>query len=267
MPTDDSRRETRIYDLDYFSGSQMFLYIGDVWVDEVTSLEYRVRNTKQPIYGYASQLYDDIAAGQILVEGTFTINFKEQGYLWAVLQRYYTQGTLVIEDGDKKKDKFQKREAELRQAHRAIGTEPFNPAQPVYTKNGTYIPRASIERVTQGNATRSELGKFYHDMAAYASADVNSPKDKAFEALAEAFEDQVWVSRDNNTLNSQIRRVDDEIFDGFDIYVVFGNYTIPKANHTVQKIIGVNITQWGKGIEINGMPIQEQYDFIAKTVA
>jgi len=273
MSRTENRRETRVYDLDYFSGSQMFLYIGDVWIDEVTSLEYRIENTKQPIYGYASQLYDDMAAGQILVRGRFTINFKEQGYLWAVLQRYYNQGYEANFVGPPSpvgplSDKFLESQSKLNtDAYRRSGGMQNNSSRPVMTKNATAIGRASIERVMQGNASPSELSKFYHGMAAYATSDVSNPRDAAFEALAEAFEDQVWVTGDNDVLNSQIRRVDEQLFDGFDIYVVFGNYAEPKANHTVQKIIGVNINAWGKTIEINGLPIQEQYEFIAKTVA
>lgn len=256
---------TDVYDLDYFSGSQMFLYVGDVWIDEVTSLEYSISQQKRPLYGYASQLYDDVAAGQVIVQGSFTINFKEQGYLWAVLRRFknVSESTVGFSfDTAGKKARSKQRDRMLNRDRFGQGS-----SRPVIGSNGTKIRRASIERVAQGDVTKQELFDFYNQLAGFATFDINSPKDKTFEDIAEVFEDQVWTVSDNNTLNRQVRRVDDNNFDGFDMYVVFGNYANPRANHTVSKIIGVNITSQGKRVQIDGMPIQEQYTFFARSVA
>ena len=51
------------------------------------------------------------------------------------------------------------------------------------------------------------------------------------------------------------------------MYVVFGNFLNNKANHTVQKIIGVRLLSQGKQVQVGGQPVQEQYTFIAKSVA
>jgi hypothetical protein len=128
------------------------------------------------------------------------------------------------------------------------------------------VSRASIERIVQGDVTKQDRYDFYQDLAGYATFDVNSPKDKIFEDIVEAFEDEVWKTGDNEDLLKQIRRTDDNIFDDFDIYVAMGNYSVPGANHTVQKLVGVRLTSQGKGIEIGGAPIQESYEFIARTV-
>src|SRR5678809_314400 len=77
-----------IYDLDYFSSQQAALYIGDVFVDEVIALSYSVQQSKTPIYGYASQLFDAVSHGTVIVQGQFSVNFKESGYLWLILHRY-----------------------------------------------------------------------------------------------------------------------------------------------------------------------------------
>jgi hypothetical protein len=240
---------TAIYDLDYFSGAQMFLYIGDVWIDEVTSLSYECRQDKSPIYGYASQLWDDCAAGHVIVMGQFSINYKEQGYLWAVLNR-----NKKLSSGGQG-------------------------ARPGYGANSAMnITRQSVERVLQGNATRGEMSQFYVDLAGYASYDedvYNSKtgqfgkgRDTTFENVVEEFEDAIWTKSINNAkLEEMTRRTDDNMFDGFDIYVVFGNYMEPKANHTVQKIIDVRLTSQSKLIKIDGEPVQEVYQFIAQTVA
>lgn len=262
MPTNPT---TKIYDLDYFSGSQTFLYIGDVWVDEVTGLQFQIQQNKQPIYGYASQLWDDVSAGRVMVQGGFSINFKEAGYLWAVLRRYseITTSQALGESGIKSnKDAERKDKALLRR-----NSIPQKNNKPVVGSNARRTQRATIERIVQGKATKGELNQFYVDLAGFSTFDIENPKDKIFEDIVEEFEDQIWKEKvDNSTLNSQIRRTDDVIFDGFDIYVVWGNYSNPRANHTVQKITDVRLLGQGKTIVIDGQPIQENYSFIARSI-
>ena len=77
-----------IYNVDYYSGAQVGIFIGDILVDEVTSMQYMVRQSRRPLYGYADTLYRAMAKGQVIVQGQFTINFKEAGYLWVILDRY-----------------------------------------------------------------------------------------------------------------------------------------------------------------------------------
>jgi hypothetical protein len=260
----------RIYDLDYFDDSDVFLYIGDVWVDEVTSLQYVCRQDKTPLYGYASQLFDGTAAGHVLVQGSFTINFKEQGYLWAVLRRYFDMGpSNPIFTSDKKSvyDPVEAAKSKKLVSGKMGVNWQEKGGKPIVGSNGTQVSRYTIEQLTQGNATKQQRSDFYQDLSRYATFDTKSSKDKIFEDIVEAFEDEVWAAgATNEHLTSQIRRMDDNVFDDFDIYVVMGDYTNPKANHTVQKIVGVRLTSQGKGVSIGGGNIQEEYQFIARTV-
>jgi len=227
--------DTQVYDLDYFSGSQMFLYIGNVWLDEVTSLQYTTQQIKTPIYGYASQLWDDCAAGHVLVQGQFSINFKEQGYLWATLRRTKNVSSEQAYAGAEGIKNIAKKDKRL-----GITRAPRD-RRPIWGSNATRVSRQSLERIMQGRATKGEEYQFYQDLAGYATFDVASPRDKIFEDVVEYYEDQIWAKGvTNDRLKTQIRRTDDNRFDGFDIYVVFGNYANPRANHTVQKIIDVH---------------------------
>jgi len=135
--------------------------------------------------------------------------------------------------------------------------------RPVVGSNGTQISRFTIEQLAQGKATLQERTQFYQSLAGYSTFDVKSAKDKVFEDIVEAFEDEVW-NQSNEGLLSQIRRTDDNVFDDFDIYVAMGDYANPKANHTVQKIVGVRLTSQGKAVNIGGGNIQEEYQFIAR---
>ena len=265
---------TNIYDSDYFDGPKMFLYIGDVWVDEITSLEYVTRQAKMPIYGYASHLFDDVTPGRVMVEGRFTINYKEQGYLWAVLRRYFeiyeskaygsSENSQASNDRDRalmeKHNDFQR--LENGKIIPGAGTQ-----SPLVGSNGTRISRANIERLISGEAGRTERYDFYNQVGGFATVSNKNAKDRIFEDIVQVFEDQVWTHSQNNTLDSQIRRTDHNRFDGFDMYVVFGDYSNPGANHTVQKIMGVRLLSQSKMIQIDGSPIQEEYTFIAKSTA
>lgn len=73
--------------LDYVNASQARIYIGGVLVDEVYDLQYSYRESKEPIYGYNSKYYDAILPGNVLVYGSFTINYIHDAYLYAVLSR------------------------------------------------------------------------------------------------------------------------------------------------------------------------------------
>ena len=254
---------TAIYDLDYFTGSQCFLYIGDVWIDEVTSLQYEQTQEKTSLFGYASQLRDDVAAGHVNVRGTFSINFKESGYLWIILRRHFNAASDATYGANEGLKSPNYKDAKLG----ITSSKTIKDRRAVWGSNGTRIARESIERIAQGNATRGEEYQFYQDMAGFATMGVSSPKDKVFEDIVEEFEDQIWSKSINNyDLNNQIRRSDDNAFDGFDIYVVFGNYSTPGANHTVNKIIGVTLTGVSKSVMIDGSPIQEVYEFTAQSV-
>lgn len=262
-------QSTGVYDLEYFSGSQMFLYIGDVWIDEITSLQYTRSQNKTPIYGYASQLFDDVAAGQVIVQGAFSINFKEQGYLWAVLRRWKNISlaeALAGTDPLKNRDGTGMTAAEkalLRAGKRTPIV--WNEEQGQHQA----IQRQGLERVIQEKTTTAEAYKFYSDLAGYSSYDPRmkgKARDTKFEDIMENFEDQVWrtdISNDN--LKAMIRNPDDNVFDGFDMYVVFGNYAARGPNHTVQKITNIHLTSQGKLVKIDGEPIQEMYEFLAQT--
>lgn len=253
-----------IYDLDYYDASQQSIYIGDVLVEEITSIQYSLQQSKTPIYGYASQLFDDTSAGQVIVSGSFTINFKEAGYLWAVLRRYFNVSAIEAGVSGAKKDSqlLTVREGSVRTMPDLVNTTGDR-----VMSNGTRISRASIERMAQGEATRQERFNFYQGLASYATFDVKNPRDKVFEDIVEAFEDEIWNPSVTNTgLNSQIRRSDDNKFDGFDIYQVFGNYAIPTANHTTVKIIGVRLTSLGRRVAVGTGPIQEEYTFLARSL-
>jgi hypothetical protein len=253
----------RYYDLEYFSGSQCSAYIGDVWVDDMSFIQWQRTQEKTPLYGYASQLFDDTAAGHVIVNGAFSINFKESGYVWAILRRYFSLDT-DFSTVTGAPEILRKAQSSALTAGK-LGSDYGIGGRPVIGSNGTRVSRATIERLLQGKASRKERYDFYHDLAGYATFSPGTGKDKVFEDIVEIFEDQIWKTADNTKLLEQIRRVDDNVFDGFDIYVLFGNYANPKVNHTCVKIVGVRLIGEGMSVGADGEPLQMVYNFLART--
>jgi len=75
-------------DLRYYSGAQTSLFIGNIWVDDIDQISFTTKSSKAPIYGYGSTHFDFVTKGSTLVQGNFSINFREPNYLWAVLKNY-----------------------------------------------------------------------------------------------------------------------------------------------------------------------------------
>lgn len=86
----NNRQNGTTINKEYFSGTQTSLFIGDVWVDDILSIEYNVQDSKTPKYGYGSQHFDFVTKGSMLVTGSFIINFREPNYLWLLIERYRT---------------------------------------------------------------------------------------------------------------------------------------------------------------------------------
>jgi hypothetical protein len=82
----DTRLEYQLFSEDYFSGADVNLFFGDIWVDEAISLNFQLQEEVLPIYGYASYTFDAVARGRRLIQGSFGINFKQVGYLQQILE-------------------------------------------------------------------------------------------------------------------------------------------------------------------------------------
>ena len=76
------------YEENYFSGSDVGIYIGDKWVDDIVSLQYGTINNKAPMYGYASTHFDAVGKGTTIVQGQFGIVFSKSEYFKKILENY-----------------------------------------------------------------------------------------------------------------------------------------------------------------------------------
>lgn len=82
----DTRVEYQIFNEDYFSGADVNLFFGDIWIEEATGIQFALSEEVLPVFGYRSFTMDTVARGRRMVQGQFSINFKSTGYLQQVLQ-------------------------------------------------------------------------------------------------------------------------------------------------------------------------------------
>lgn len=72
---------------EYFCGANITLNLNDVIVDDIVGISYRVMDSAKPIYGYSSRLFDAVAPGQKLIQGTFVVNYRGPNYIYDALKR------------------------------------------------------------------------------------------------------------------------------------------------------------------------------------
>jgi hypothetical protein len=69
------------------------MYIGNVFVDELDSVQFVLQDNKIPVYSYTGRYFSAIGQGRSLVQGQIAVNFISEGYLYAVLDNYQISAT------------------------------------------------------------------------------------------------------------------------------------------------------------------------------
>lgn len=72
----------------YFTITGARIYVGNLFIDEVNTIQYGLQDNAVPVFGYASRFYDALGQGRSMVQGQLTLNFVTEGYLYTVLQEY-----------------------------------------------------------------------------------------------------------------------------------------------------------------------------------
>lgn len=251
-----TQSKTTIYDQEYFSGSQVNLYIGDVLVDEVTGIQFQVTEQKRVWYGYGSQLFDAVSKGVILIEGQFSINYKESGYLHLVLERYQKlinqhKNNLLFREssgGARTKDGI----AKLKRNN--IETQTF--------------VDSVVNRTGKPPLTREQEQQLFQSLSGFNNPDSRDKKVPGAlgtaEDMFERFENMVWGE---SVENKEERMITHKSLQDFSVTITYGDFnTTDRVNHTVQELQGVHLTSQGQMIKIDGDNIQEHYTFVARNL-
>lgn len=240
---------SQTYEYDYFSGSQISIYFGNLLVDDIEAIQFSVSQSKRPIYGYASQYFHSVADGQVIVEGSFVIAFKESNYIISALNYYQNKAPIELQ---KEKDQYK------------------------HVVSGRNV---DLEYYFKNQGEKSDLGKNTLDLNVLES--VIALDDNAWERTAEDFQNYLWKSKkgaDSDYLTGNLavgavgqetmneyRRADQ--YPSIDIWVLYGDLSRPSTNTTIKKLIDVHIIGEGQTIQVGGDNIHEEYRFFARNLA
>lgn len=97
MPVQQTALEDK-YQLQYYTGSQASIWVGDIMVEEVFGIHFQATQNIVPIWGYASPFFDAVARGKVLIHGAFTINFIDEGYLYWILHKANADRAVINND-------------------------------------------------------------------------------------------------------------------------------------------------------------------------
>lgn len=70
----------------YYTATQARIYVGNLFIDEIDTLQFVLQDNTVPIFGYSSRYLDAYGQGRSLVQGQLALNFVTEGYLYTVLQ-------------------------------------------------------------------------------------------------------------------------------------------------------------------------------------
>ena len=70
----------KYYPYTYFSGANVTVEIGNENAFECAGISFMVNESNQPVYGYASTLYDAVIPGRRIIQGSFVVNFVGEDF-------------------------------------------------------------------------------------------------------------------------------------------------------------------------------------------
>jgi hypothetical protein len=89
---------TNFYPYDYFCGANVFITVDGQPLLEAAGISYTEQDSMQPIYGYSSRLFDAVAPGQKIIQGTLVVNQVDPDYLFeSILMGRDTSGSPLEE--------------------------------------------------------------------------------------------------------------------------------------------------------------------------
>lgn len=232
IPIPNTSTNYRHHTANYYSGSDIRIFFGDIWVDEITNIDFTLVEQVAPIFGYASYTWDRVARGNRYVQGQFSINFKETGYLQMVLNSL---------SSDIEKD-----------------------------PNTGYFNKAEYEKEMTIEALLKQKNQDFHELADDLEASFWGEGNKTdyvqkHEKTTFFYPNIGGVNGEYGDLSFNQNNLHEH---GFNIVITYGGVCMDgRANdshETVQTIMGVQLTSVGQQVGPDGQPIQEVYQFIAR---
>jgi hypothetical protein len=277
-PSQDLINNYRIFPSDYFTGCDTAILFGDTFIDEIVNLQFSIQEQVLPLYGYADYRFRSIAHGNRIVTGSFTINFKEAGYIFLILERMRSLGTL--DRNNQTRENWSMKDVEQ------LYKEWLEREAKSHAPNN--------QELASGAADAFETIADYYERAHWGDKDTNyqpfiykDQNGKVIQNYSGKQDGQLWM----NFVNDFRARRTNPYFDvPFTITVSYGDNAAAFAarqdgvyqeiygskygpgktqlpiEETVKTINGVHIFSAQQVMDLSGHPTQEVYQFMAQDV-
>ena len=70
----------------FYSTIDAEIYFGDYFVECCNAIDWTVQQNTQPLFGYNSYIYDEVAQGNRIIQGRFAITVPSPNYLYKMLE-------------------------------------------------------------------------------------------------------------------------------------------------------------------------------------
>lgn len=232
-----NRAEYQRFPVEYFTGADTYIYFGNIWIDEISGIEFAVQANTVPIYGYNSYTADAFAHGTRVVTGSFRMALRQAGYLYQVMdnmENSWKQGSGDVL-GSMAQESLNQQQSPIQYSKRLPKAEDLISAGKESPDTFDIIAEM-FEKAIWGEKT---------------TVSVRAP------------------NRSNQPLflpsHSKLKA------DGFTIHLVYG--TVPQAIQqklnapwdygTVRRLNGVRLTGCRQVVNSDGAAVEEEYSFIA----
>ena len=68
----------------YYSNIDAEIYVNGNWAEDISSIQWDISQQTTPLYGYNSYIFDDVAQGARLINGSFTVAFTRNSAICSV---------------------------------------------------------------------------------------------------------------------------------------------------------------------------------------
>lgn len=72
----------------YYSNIDAEIYVNGNWAEDISSIQWDISQQTTPLYGYNSYIFDDVAQGARLINGSFTIEFTKPRIIDELIKSY-----------------------------------------------------------------------------------------------------------------------------------------------------------------------------------
>lgn len=234
------------YTTDYYAGNQVCLFMGNLWLTDITSIQFQSQQQKTPFWGYKSQKFDKLARGTQIIQGVLSMNYIHTNYLNMAVTAYLktTINLNAIPAGSQVKQ-----------------SDIQNFASNLIANNGTIDP-TTLQYTTSGNLANS-------------LSNSNSPLNSlSFDEVISQFEAYFWGANPSAGGKQEVIAADN--LPPFDITITYGGYPKDRvgtqgsndefqSSHTTKVLSYVSITGHSQQLGITGEPIQDIFTFIARS--